>query len=360
MINSAEMNIESSFIGREKELNVLNTQISIKKNKVILITGVSGVGKTTLAHVYANKYTNQFPGGIYYLNTLDQKIIINNEEKGKKLIIWDNIEYFDENILFRSIEENDNNTNCVNILISRKNIQNKHIDYYLELNGLNFRDAKQFLHNSIGSYNNEKFDEILQQFNGNPLALKEIKSIISNKSYTLDDIVKSAQNFSYSGLVGIDGKPLDKEIQKSIVSDIRFVNDDLLKRIDQDPSLLYKIPPRKFEEVIAEIFNRKGYSVKLTQATRDGGKDIYAAQKNSFGSFLYIVECKKYSPDRPVGVELVRQLFGVLQAERATAGLLVTTSYFSTPAKEFQKELEYQISLNDFFDIQKWIKEVSA
>jgi len=93
----------------------------------------------------------------------------------------------------------------------------------------------------------------------------------------------------------------------------------------------------------------------LTPASRDGGKDIYIATKDSLGSFLYLVECKRYAPDRPVGVGFIRQLYGTVQAERATAGILATTSFFTRGAKDFQSKVEFQISLQDYLGIQKWI-----
>jgi len=96
----------------------------------------------------------------------------------------------------------------------------------------------------------------------------------------------------------------------------------------------------------------------LTPASKDGGKDIYAAKKDHLGTFLYIVECKKYAPDNPVGVALVRQLNGVLHAEQATAGILATTSFFTSGAKQFQETVAFQISLKDYFGIQGWLNAV--
>jgi restriction system protein len=93
----------------------------------------------------------------------------------------------------------------------------------------------------------------------------------------------------------------------------------------------------------------------LTPPSKDGGKDIYAARKDHLGAFLYIVECKRYAPKRPVGVGLVRQLHGVVQAEQATAGILATTSFFTRGAKEFQETVSFQISLKDYLGIKEWL-----
>lgn len=59
-----------------------------------------------------------------------------------------------------------------------------------------------------------------------------------------------------------------------------------------------------------------------------------------------------------VGVALVRQLNGVLHAEQATAGILATTSFFTSGAQQFQKTVAFQISLKDYFGIQGWLNAV--
>lgn len=141
--------------------------------------------------------------------------------------------------------------------------------------------------------------------------------------------------------------------------DVSEVNDWMLNELNKHPTDLYQLSSRRFEELIAEIFIRKGYDVELTPATRDGGKDIYIARKDDFGSFLYVVECKKYKPTHKVGVNVLRDLYGVLSEERATYGIAVTTSYFSKPAKEFQQELQFQMSLKDFDSIKHWLHNIT-
>lgn len=149
----------------------------------------------------------------------------------------------------------------------------------------------------------------------------------------------------------------------SDINDIRIdvseVNDWMLNELNKNPTDLYQLSSRRFEELVAELLIRKGYDVELTPATRDGGKDIYAARKDDLGSFLYIVECKKYKPTHKVGVNVLRDLYGVLSKERATYGVAVTTSYFSKPAQDFQQELQFKMSLQDFDSIKQWLCDVT-
>lgn len=141
-----------------------------------------------------------------------------------------------------------------------------------------------------------------------------------------------------------------------IITDTRVVNNTLLALAKKDPSMVYKMKPREFENLVAELFEKKGYSIKLTKETRDGGKDFFIVEQKELGDFLFYVECKKYAQHRPVAVNVVRELYGVIVQERATAGMIITSSYFSPDAKDFTKTINHQMSLVDFAGLCKLIK----
>ncbi|TCZ81090.1 restriction endonuclease [Paenibacillus albiflavus] len=151
--------------------------------------------------------------------------------------------------------------------------------------------------------------------------------------------------------------PENKLYNNHINLEVIDVNSQLIKYLARFPELIRDIDPRKFEEIVAEIFHKKGFSVSLTPRTRDGGKDIYAVQHGMFGPQLLVIECKRYSSTNKVGVELVRGIYGVKMAERATAAMLVTTSYFSKDAIDFASPLKYELSLKDFIDLKTWLKD---
>lgn len=94
------------------------------------------------------------------------------------------------------------------------------------------------------------------------------------------------------------------------ISLIADINEEALRYLAKHPALLYQISSRKFEEVIATLLRDFGFEVDLTQATRDGGVDIYAYLRTKIGSFLTLVECKHYRPENFVGVGVVRELYG--------------------------------------------------
>jgi Restriction endonuclease/AAA domain len=156
-------------------------------------------------------------------------------------------------------------------------------------------------------------------------------------------------------LYGLREQTAEKRIIKLVAPQIITTNDDLIMKLKRAPGDLFKITPRQFEEVIADLLTDMGMDVELTPATRDGGKDILAYMKTEIGKFLCLVEAKQYDKRRPVGVSLVRSLFGTLVDHQATSGMLVTTSRFAGPAKEFQERHRYQLSLKDYGDVVSWI-----
>ena len=139
------------------------------------------------------------------------------------------------------------------------------------------------------------------------------------------------------------------------VADVRSANAELLSHLGRHPEGLHSFTPRQFEELIARIFADIGYDVELTQQTRDGGFDIRAIRRDDAGPVLYLVECKRFRPDNPVGVGLVRQLYAVKQLARANVAVLATTSFFTQPAHEFQRPVGFELSLRDYSDICGWL-----
>jgi HJR/Mrr/RecB family endonuclease len=143
-------------------------------------------------------------------------------------------------------------------------------------------------------------------------------------------------------------------IEQSIIE----INNRLINIFKNDPDLLRKIDPIMFEEVVAELFEEEGYEIVLTPPRADGGKDIYVYKTDTLTQTKYLVECKRYVPPLKVDVSIARQLYGVVQQEQATGGIIVTTSYFTKPAKDFAQKVPFQLFLTDFDDLSRWLNKI--
>ena len=70
----------------------------------------------------------------------------------------------------------------------------------------------------------------------------------------------------------------------------------------------------------------------------------------------WIIECKKYRKDRPVGVDIVRGLFGVKLDLKVANAMLATTSHFTKGVHDY-KASRYDLELRDYEGILEWINE---
>ncbi len=119
---------------------------------------------------------------------------------------------------------------------------------------------------------------------------------------------------------------------------------------------LLQMGSREFEQLVAEIWKRFGYEVELTKATRDGGYDVVAVKQGAEMASRILIECKRYDLRNPVGVSVVRELYGVKTAQKATKAILATTSYLSDPATEFIDDHYWELEAKDHEGIVEWVK----
>lgn len=108
---------------------------------------------------------------------------------------------------------------------------------------------------------------------------------------------------------------------------------ELHDQVANDPAAdaLEKMTWREFEGLVAEAFRRQGYEVTLRGGDGpDGGVDVELRQ----GKDKYLVQCKQWKVNK-VGVATVRELYGVMTAEKAVGGFVVTSGSFTEEAKQF-------------------------
>src|SRR4051812_18920149 len=115
--------------------------------------------------------------------------------------------------------------------------------------------------------------------------------------------------------------------------DSRFVEEDqVLATLDPRPNLM-ELTPGEFESLITNLFERMGLETKLTQASRDGGGDCVAYDPRPIFGGKVVIQAKRYK--NTVGVSAVRDLYGTMQNEGASKGILVTTSGYGQASPQF-------------------------
>ena len=88
---------------------------------------------------------------------------------------------------------------------------------------------------------------------------------------------------------------------------------------------------REFEMLVGEAFRQQGYTVTETGAAGpDGGVDLVLRK----GTERYLVQCKQWRALK-VGVSVVREHYGVMAAQGASGGFVVTSGRFTQEAEAF-------------------------
>ena len=143
-----------------------------------------------------------------------------------------------------------------------------------------------------------------------------------------------------------DQKQTPDEIMRSAHRQIEAaLEQDLLDRVRA-------APPDFFERLIVNLLLSMGYGGSTANAGRalgragDDGVDGVIDQ-DALGLDRVYIQAKRYAAGNNIGAGAIRDFFGSLDRHKAAKGLFVTTSTFSSSAKETAEFLSKRIVLID-------------
>lgn len=117
---------------------------------------------------------------------------------------------------------------------------------------------------------------------------------------------------------------------------------------------LFAMSWQEFEQLMEECFRRRGYDAVRTGGNGpDGGVDIVLKKNDE----TYLVQCKQWKAQR-LGVQAVRELYGVMAANNAVGGFVVCAGKFTNEAKSFAENIN--IRLFDGAMLHRMIRETHA
>lgn len=108
--------------------------------------------------------------------------------------------------------------------------------------------------------------------------------------------------------------------------------------------------PEFFERLIVDLLEAMGYGGGRKGAGRqigrsgDGGIDGII-NEDALGLDAVYVQAKRYQPDTKIGRPAIQQFVGSLTGEGATKGVFVTTSDFSSEARDYVRRVQQRIVL---------------
>src|SRR5208337_4727805 len=139
---------------------------------------------------------------------------------------------------------------------------------------------------------------------------------------------------------------------------------EIARLMQRDPSAIYQIDDRKWEEIIAGAYKKAGFEeVILTPRSGDFGRDVIAV-KYGLCTVRVVDQVKAYKPDHLVTANDVRALVGVLLSDRAaTHGLVTTTSDFAPRVRDdpsIQPHLPYRLQLINGPELVKRLNDLAG
>jgi len=108
----------------------------------------------------------------------------------------------------------------------------------------------------------------------------------------------------------------------------------MIEAIASNPGLVYSLEWRDMERFMALVYEEIGFSVSLTKASQDGGKDLVLyclSGPNPHGRkpIKYYVELKHWKKGARVGAEPVNKLLQVSIRDGASGSIFLSTSGFT-------------------------------
>ena len=353
-----------------------NIEHGFSVSNTVLVTGVPGIGKTTLAKYY-EVLNPQKLSEVHFFRGLhldfDKSIFstLRIASKSNQLLIIDGFDEIFKDETKETILKlaKEGKKYGIRLLItSRPNVVGAALlrnSFQVKLTTWNDQQVNEFLRlNQDPRFTREFISQLQKIDNDSPFLTPLMLNLITNliKSHNIPPIelirlLKEDIHYKQPQLEVPSDTLLILPETPQIITDVGLVNSSLIERVNKDPDFMYGMSTRQFEELVGELLEKEGYKVTITPATRDGGKDLLIVEQKRVGNFVIYVECKRNSIVNPVGVRLVRELYGTVMADRVNAGILVTSAYFSDPAIRFKEEVKSQLSLIDYYKLKKWIDE---
>lgn len=141
----------------------------------------------------------------------------------------------------------------------------------------------------------------------------------------------------------IEGTESPLEVINSAVNEInKALMDDLMLQV-------MKMDPYEFEILVMRILGKMGYGTEtnnvVTKKSNDEGIDGIVTE-DQFGFDKIYIQVKQWSADHQVGRPEIQKFLGAIAGQGGTKGLFITTSDFTSGAKDFvKKQLNQKIIL---------------
>ena len=138
----------------------------------------------------------------------------------------------------------------------------------------------------------------------------------------------------------------------------RFIDQRYIDYLSNNTDRLGEMHWRKFEQLTAEFYEREGYKVELGPGSNDDGVDVRIWHSDAAPTErpLCIAQCKRIQGK--IDKVTVKGLHADVQFEKATYGIIVTTSELSPGAKTTISARGYAIEAVERDGIRRWLEKL--
>ena len=189
-----------------------------------------------------------------------------------------------------------------------------------------------------------------------------------------EDLLQYPEYAEYAGIPTSSKGKLKSDGSKAVDDDIEEMTpteqmDVAFKKINDDLSadLLQKVldmSPNFFEKLVLDLLLNMGFGSKnkemaiVTPTSHDNGVDGIIPE-DALGLDKIYIQAKRYT-DNPVSKPEIHKFIGALDEQKATKGVFITTSKFTTGAKETADKASKKIVLIDGKNLADYMIEYNV
>lgn len=329
---------------------------------LVNLHGAPGSGKTSFARLFLERHHDAFPGGTVHLNVHGDlrdhwPAISDLRADAPSLVVLDDFDHAWVTSISSGLDVIRRERPRARILtISNGAITSPSTTGDVEMPPLPVTRVIQLLSRD-GHVEPARLRRLARLLEGNAAATAEASKRLAS-GISAEQLIAWIERVEIPFARDPDGKPLPFGApgRTALELAVTEISDTLIAELAANPKRLYQLDPRKFEQLVAELYRRKGFEATLTPASGDEGVDVYVVRNDDMGRTLWVVQAKRYAAHRRIGGGVVRELYGTVEAKNASAGILVTTSFFEPAAERQVTDLEYRLNLRDYFGLQDMLR----
>lgn len=151
---------------------------------------------------------------------------------------------------------------------------------------------------------------------------------------------------------------IQPENQKEVIKDIStHFESRWLEYYSKYPKRIQSLTDNQFKEVVAELLLDSGFSVDITQRTKDHRYDIVAIKDDKNGYDRFLIECRRKKSVEGIGTSTVASLHGQEETTDSSRVIVATTFRFLKNSQLTKEKKQYKIDIDSFDTLRNWLHE---